>query len=135
MNKKFESLIKSCNNSILACEGVLKTCQKCVSSCKSNKCDNDLAENCGQSCQKIIDTLYKCIHECNQIIEKKLFESDKQEKMLKKCLDVCHETIRRCQTTTNQVLDKNFSIGCTWSLDALNNCISACDECIESFEG
>jgi hypothetical protein len=73
------------------------------------------------------------MHECNQALQHKLFCTPKQETALRNCLEACKDSIKRCQSTTNKILEKDSS-GCEWALDSLNKCIAACDECIESFE-
>jgi len=134
MKPKIQNLIQSCNDCILNCEAALKSCQNCVKSCKDDSCSTSAAEECSVDCQKLIDVCHHCMHECNQALEHKLFNTPKQESALKNCLEACKESIKRCQTTTNKILDKDSSLGCKWAHDSLNKCISACDECIESFE-
>lgn len=134
MNSKFQGLIQSCNDCILKCETALKSCQVCINSCKDNSCSSKLAENCSVDCQNIIESCQSCMHECNQILERKLYTTSKQQEALKDCIEACKDSIKRCQTTTNKILEKDINLGCEWALDSLNKCISACDECIESFE-
>ncbi len=133
MKQIFEALIKSCNDCIVKCEIALKACQKYSESCKSS-CISNLAEKCGSTCQKLIESCYRCIHECNLILENEHYETDKQKQALIRCIKTCQESIKRCQTSTSKILDKNTLTGCQWAIDTLNECIAACDECIESFE-
>lgn len=135
MNPKIKDLIKSCNDCILSCETVLKTCKSCIKSCIKTSCSANLVEDCSVNCQKLIDACRQCMHQCNQILENKLYQTSKQEAALKNCLEACQNSIKRCQATTTKILDKDTLLGCQWSLDSLNKCISACDECIESLKG
>lgn len=134
MNSKFKELIKSCNECILKCETAIKSCQNCQESCNKNSCSSKLTENCAIDCQALIDACQYCMHECNQALEYKLYETSKQEKALKNCVEACKDSIKRCQSSTSKVLDKSDSQGCEWPIDSLNKCIIACDECIEAFE-
>jgi len=134
MNPKIQDLIKSCNDCIVSCESGIKSCKNCIKFCKNQACSTDIAQDCSVNCQKIINTCQLCMHKCNQALEHKLYKSPKQELALKNCIEACKESIKRCQTSTQKILDKDTLLGCNWPVDSLNKCISACDECIESFE-
>lgn len=135
MKPRIQDLIKSCNDCILSCEAALKTCKGCIKSCTENTYTSSLAENCSVECQKTVEACHHCMHECNQALANKLYDTPKQEAALRKCLEACKDSMKKCQISTTKILDKEGSPGCEWAVESLNKCVSACDECIESFEG
>jgi len=132
MKSKIQDLIQSCNDCILSCEAALKSCHSCIESC-DNACSKNLAEDCSVDCQKMVEVCRQCMHACNQALANKLYETPKQEAALKGCINACKDSAKRCQDTISKIVDNESLSGCEWSLDSLNKCMSACDECIESF--
>ena len=125
MKFDIKNLIQACNNCILSCEQTIRNCE--------DSCLEDAGEECSVSCQQTIDACYKCIHECNQALENNWYETFKQKSALEKCIEACRKGAKGCNISTNKVLSQEAE-GCEWAKDSLNECISACDECIESFE-
>lgn len=134
MKLDIEKLIQRCNECILSCESTLQKCKECVTECEITKCTIDSMEACGLSHLDTINACYNCMHECNKALEHKQYATAKQEHALKKCIEVCKDTIKRCNVAQGKTVSEEDSSGCEWAKDSLNKCISACDECIESFE-
>lgn len=103
MNSKIQKLIKSCNDCILSCEASVKSCQVYTQACSENVCKDNISQDCTINCQKVVVTCQACMHECNQALEHKLYNSAKQEAALKKCVEACKESIKKCQSATQKV--------------------------------
>lgn len=132
--KAVNNLIKACNDCILACQKCIKKCTECQEKCELDIPNCPSAEDCAATCQDVIDACYKCIHTCNALIEnEKIEKSEKQQSALFRCREIAEECAKRAKTTIDRILNESITEACRWPIEICNDCITACDECIESF--
>ncbi len=128
MNKEMcNNLINACNNCILSCQKSLK---KCKYGSDTHDLNHDEKENCAASQQDLITKCQECIHACNAILDNNDFQNKEYKEVIKECKDVCKDTLDRCQESINKILNGNSS-GVIWAFDQINECIRACDKCVE----
>lgn len=135
MKPEIKLLIESCNAVILANQSTLKKCNACADLCGEDTVACATSDACVIAAQDAQEKQHRLLHACNVILDTKKYQTEKQRIALERVKSACHAATKEMQQAISDISFYQAPQACALRQETCNECIEACDEAIEAFEG